>query len=215
VINQPVLVCELGALSVEERTRRSTVAARVSARFREVRETSDGYAARLDPDTQVVEDALDWLLLERRCCPFLRLELDFEPSAGPVWLRFGGGPGVKEFLGAAGLKVSPSHEGAARSSPASGCESDRTLDASAGTGRQGLVPGPVSYASAAAPLGTASQSGAPTCAALSCASPAADAPRPCVSQDPRLVCAIPPGASIVGRRGASGPAHELGLHHDR
>jgi hypothetical protein len=108
----PVLACELGALSGEERARRSTVAARVSARFREVRETSDGYAARLDPSPPLVQDALDWLLLERRCCPFLRIELRFEPSAGPIWLQFGGGPGVKEFLGAAGFRVSPSREGA-------------------------------------------------------------------------------------------------------
>jgi hypothetical protein len=108
--SQPVLACDLGALSSEERTRRSTVAARVSARFREVRETSDGYAARLDADAQLVQDALDWILLERRCCPFLRLELGFEPCPGPVWLRFGGGPGVKEFLAAAGLKTSFSRE---------------------------------------------------------------------------------------------------------
>jgi hypothetical protein len=103
--SQPVLACDLGALSGAERTRRSTVAARVSARFREVRETSDGYAARLDAENQLVQDALDWILLERRCCPFLRLELSFEPSPGPVWLRLGGGPGVKEFLAAAGLNV--------------------------------------------------------------------------------------------------------------
>jgi hypothetical protein len=53
----------------------------------------------------IVRDALDWLLLERRCCPFLRLELSFDPSNGPVWLRFRGGPGVKEFLAAAGFKA--------------------------------------------------------------------------------------------------------------
>jgi hypothetical protein len=105
---QPVIACDLGALSGEERTRRATVAARVAGRFREVRETPDGYAARFDADSQLVQDALDWVLLERRCCPFLRLELHFEPTAGPVWLRFGGGPGVKEFLGAAGfIKPSP------------------------------------------------------------------------------------------------------------
>ena len=101
----PVLACDLGALSAAERTRRSTLAARVSARFREVRETSDGYAARLDADAGELQDALEWVVLERRCCPFLRLELRFEPSPGPVWLTFGGGPGVKEFLGAAGLKA--------------------------------------------------------------------------------------------------------------
>lgn len=104
---QPVLACDLGALSGEERTRRSTVASRVAARFREVQETSDGYAACLDPDPELVQNAVDWLLLERRCCPFLRLELDFEPSAGPVWLRFGGGPGVKEFLATAGFRAFP------------------------------------------------------------------------------------------------------------
>ncbi|MGH2362268.1 MAG: hypothetical protein ACRDGM_17225, partial [bacterium] len=79
---------------------------RVSARFREVQETADGYAACLDPDPAMVQDAFDWLLLERRCCPFLRLELCFEPSGGPVWLRFGGGPGVKEFLAATSLNSS-------------------------------------------------------------------------------------------------------------
>jgi len=48
-------------------------------------------------------------LLERCCCPFLRLELRFEPSPGPVWLPLRRwGPGVKEFLGAAGFKASPS-----------------------------------------------------------------------------------------------------------
>jgi hypothetical protein len=105
---RPVIACDLGALSEEERTRRSAAAASVSARFREVRETPDGYTARFDPDAQLVQDAFDWVLLERRCCPFLRFELRLEPSAGPVWLHFSGGPGVKEFLGAAGfIKASP------------------------------------------------------------------------------------------------------------
>lgn len=105
------LACDLDALSHEERARRSAVASRVSGRFREVQETADGYAARLDPDPALAHDALDWLLLERRCCPFLRLELRLDPSVGSVWLRFGGGPGVKEFLAAAGLRVSSSRDG--------------------------------------------------------------------------------------------------------
>jgi hypothetical protein len=114
---QPALACDLGALSGEERARRSTLASRVAARFLEIQELPDGYAARLDPDLTVVEGALGWLLLERRCCPFLRLELCFEPSAGPVWFRFLGGPGVKEFLTAAGLKPSAP---AAAADPGSG-----------------------------------------------------------------------------------------------
>jgi len=101
------LVCDLDALSGDERARRSAVAAHVSARFAEVRETPDGYTTRLDADPSLVQDALEWILLERRCCPFLRLALVFEPPPGSVWLRFGGGPGVKQFLAAAGLAPSP------------------------------------------------------------------------------------------------------------
>jgi hypothetical protein len=103
---QPALACDLGALNGDECARRSTLASRVAGRFREVQELPDGYAGRLDPDPAIVRDALDWLLLERRCCPFLGLELSFEPSGGPAWLRLRGGPGVKEFLAVAGLKAS-------------------------------------------------------------------------------------------------------------
>jgi hypothetical protein len=98
------LACDLGALTADERTRRSALASRVTAGFREVRETPDGYAARLDPGPGLVRDAFEWAVLEHRCCPFLRLELRFEPVPGPVWLTFGGEPGVKEFLAAAGLR---------------------------------------------------------------------------------------------------------------
>jgi len=98
-----VIACNLAALNPAERELRATLAARVAARFREVQETPDGYAARLDDDPALMKDALDWLLLERRCCPFLQLTLALEPSDGPVWLRFEGGPGVKGFLAAAGF----------------------------------------------------------------------------------------------------------------
>ena len=107
---RPAFACDLSALSVDERARRAALASRVAARFREVLEISDGYAARLDPDPAVVRDALDWLLLERRCCPFLRFELCFEPADGPVWFQVRGDPGIKEFLAAAGLKASPAKE---------------------------------------------------------------------------------------------------------
>ena len=104
---QPVLACDLGALNADERGRRASLASRVMGQFREVRGLSDGYAACLDSEPALARDALDWLLLERRCCPFLNLELSLETSSGALWLRFRGGPGVKEFLTAAGLKEFP------------------------------------------------------------------------------------------------------------
>jgi hypothetical protein len=103
------LVCRLDALTPDERTRRADLAARLQARFVEVVETGDGYAARLDDARAVAHEATEWLLLERRCCPFLRLELVLEPAAESLWLRFGGGAGVKGFLAAAGLRPRAAH----------------------------------------------------------------------------------------------------------
>lgn len=101
----PVLACNLGALNADEQARRAALQSRVTGRFREIQELADGYAARLDGDAGLMRDALDWLLLERRCCPFMHLELSFEPSDGPAWFRLRGAPGVKEFLTAAGFKA--------------------------------------------------------------------------------------------------------------
>jgi hypothetical protein len=101
----PALACRLDALSRDEQVRRTALAEQVTARFAEVRETNDGYAARLAADPALARDVMEWILLERRCCPFLRLEVEFEPASDTMWLGFGGGPGVKAFLTAAGLQA--------------------------------------------------------------------------------------------------------------
>ena len=105
----PVLACRLDALDPEERARRAELAETVTGRFVEVRETADGYAARLAVDAELARDAFEWILLERRCCPFLRLELGFESESNVMWLRLGGGPGVKAFLAAAGVMARLAH----------------------------------------------------------------------------------------------------------
>lgn len=92
------LVCNVAALSEEERAERSRLAARVRQSSTAVSEYASGYAIRLGSDPRAWRDALELCLLERRCCPFLTLELSMEAGAGPVWLRVGGPPGVKEFL---------------------------------------------------------------------------------------------------------------------
>jgi hypothetical protein len=103
----PAIACDLDALTPAERARRAELAASVSAGFREIRETGDGFAARLDAGPETCRAALEWLLLERRCCPFLDLELRLDSSEGPLWLRLGGRPGVKAFLAAAGFGGAP------------------------------------------------------------------------------------------------------------
>jgi hypothetical protein len=99
----PVIACNLGALSAAERERRAALAGALVPQARSIQELPDGYALQLSVTPSLAHEALEWLLLERRCCPFLRLELELESEEGPLWLRLRGGPGVKEFLSAAGL----------------------------------------------------------------------------------------------------------------
>ena len=99
----PALACRLDALDRGEQSARAALAEEITARFVSVEETGDGYLARLPYDAAVARDALAWMLLERRCCPFLSLELGFEPQSEAMWIRFGGGRGVKAFLTSAGL----------------------------------------------------------------------------------------------------------------
>jgi hypothetical protein len=95
-----VIACHLAALEPAEQRRRADLAEAVSRQAVAIVDTADGYALRLD-DLDLLPHAIEWISLERRCCPFLRFELTFEPDTGPVWLRLGGGAGVKEFLAAA------------------------------------------------------------------------------------------------------------------
>ena len=100
------IACNLDALDRAEQARRAELARTVVSRAVAALETADGFALRFDDDPALVSDAFDWIRLERRCCPFLRFELAFDPEGGPVWLRLGGAAGVKEFLAASGLVAS-------------------------------------------------------------------------------------------------------------
>jgi hypothetical protein len=98
-----VIACDLGALSPAERDRRAMLARILVSRAQSVQELADGYALELPVTSSLAHESLEWLLLERRCCKFLHLELELEPEEGSLWLRLRGGPGVKEFLLAAGV----------------------------------------------------------------------------------------------------------------
>ena len=89
------IFCRLGALSPAERERQALLRRRVEAAVREAQERPDGYALLLDPAPELFVAAAEWITLERRCCPFMRLALE---RGDETWLVLEGGEGVKEFL---------------------------------------------------------------------------------------------------------------------
>lgn len=100
---EAIIACNLDALTPAQRERRAALARRIERRAGTVAESESGFRLELPNDPALCEDVLSLILLERRCCPFLTLSLDFEPGDAPVHLCIGGPPGVKDFLRQTGL----------------------------------------------------------------------------------------------------------------
>jgi hypothetical protein len=89
--------CRLDVFDGPEPLRYAAARQAVKTAVEEIRELADGYAARLRSDPALFVQAAEWIALERRCCPFLGLGLNWSED-NFVWLSLTGGPGVKEFL---------------------------------------------------------------------------------------------------------------------
>jgi hypothetical protein len=92
------IACRLGALSPSERSRRSEIAAKIRSNLLDIEELDRGFRLVLPNEVHLSRKALDLVLLERKCCPFLLFEFSFEPGDGLINLSVIGAQGVKEFL---------------------------------------------------------------------------------------------------------------------
>jgi hypothetical protein len=93
--NQSPLACDMTAIPAEERPVHLAKSRELFLQIREMRELSDGYEFRFEDE---LKRLVDFVSLEKLCCPFLRFEIDVEAENGPVWLRLTGREGVKEFI---------------------------------------------------------------------------------------------------------------------
>ncbi len=91
------LACRLDVFEGAEKAQYETLRRAMRSGMQEARELSDGYAIRLTPDPVLFQQSAQWITLERRCCPFLTLGLEWS-DGDRVWLKLTGGPGVKAFL---------------------------------------------------------------------------------------------------------------------
>ena len=93
---EPEIACSLSAAELDRRLRSvsSLVAEAMS-----VRRLDDGLALDLPASDETAARLLDQILEERRCCPFFRFELVFEPQQSPIRLRLRGPGEVRELVG--------------------------------------------------------------------------------------------------------------------
>lgn len=89
--------CDLGAIDAEERPRH---AARIERLFksaaRKRREVANGYVFAFPTDA--LQEVLDFLAQERRCCPFLAFSLDIAAEGGPISLTVTSPSGGREVV---------------------------------------------------------------------------------------------------------------------
>jgi hypothetical protein len=91
----PPLAC---TLPQGQRAGRSADLESLVQRCTEMRELPDGFAFRFPNDPLLAGQVLEFVLQERRCCPFFEFEIAFEPGDAPFRLEVRGPDGVKEFV---------------------------------------------------------------------------------------------------------------------
>jgi hypothetical protein len=100
VAAEPAPACRLDALASHERVRHAALTEELLASARWVQEIPRGYAFRFPDDRALSRHLVEWVALERRCCPFIEFEILLGLEGEPVILRLTGGQGVREFLAA-------------------------------------------------------------------------------------------------------------------
>jgi hypothetical protein len=93
----PLLAYRRDALDAGQRARQHELRQKLLPAVVARQEIADGYAFELGNDAATFLAAAEWVILERRCCPFLTFNLGWADRGGVV-LRLTGPPGVREFL---------------------------------------------------------------------------------------------------------------------
>lgn len=88
----------MNAINPTERVRYNLLLEKIKASVKQQREIADGYAWELDGKEVTLPEGAEWMAMERRCCPFLTLQLEAKGDGTNYWINLKGPAGVKEFL---------------------------------------------------------------------------------------------------------------------
>ena len=90
--------CNTNGIPIEKRASYGQLVEALLQAIDERRELPDGYSFRVDNARMNTAQLVEWVNLERQCCPFFGFQILWEPENGPVWLRLTGPQGVKDFI---------------------------------------------------------------------------------------------------------------------
>jgi len=93
-----VFACDMNALTLAERVRHGVNTSRLLKSLQGVDENANGYALHFSNETQTIQQAAEFISLERLCCPFFDFSLHVGPGNEPIDLRLTGADGIKDFI---------------------------------------------------------------------------------------------------------------------
>lgn len=96
--HRSALTCDLFVLNDRDRIRRTNLVKEMTATLRELYEIPTGFGFVFDASTATLAQVLEFIALERLCCPFLRFELGVPEENGPIRMEITGREGVKQYL---------------------------------------------------------------------------------------------------------------------
>ena len=90
--------CNVKAFTKEERVNYNELSAKLKVARISTQELTDGYAFKLDPKQVSLAAVAEWVVAERKCCPFFTFEIGVEGETGALTLSLKGREGVKPFI---------------------------------------------------------------------------------------------------------------------
>lgn len=80
----------------DKRASRAGAVAKLWEAAQDITALENGYALQFEDEH--LDGLLEFIAIERKCCPFLSFTLDFRANSGPIWISMTGPDGAKEIL---------------------------------------------------------------------------------------------------------------------
>lgn len=92
------LACRLDALEATGRKRHASLVRELAGAAIGIDEQPDGFAVRFPARPYLFLRIAEWVELERACCPFFDIRIDFDRGAREIRVSLTGPDGAKEVL---------------------------------------------------------------------------------------------------------------------
>jgi len=91
-------VCDVSPEACEKRSKRSHLAKELFGSVKNTEETENGYLFEYLFEEPVLQQIMQFINTEPRCCPFFRFHLDVKPEDNRILFQLTGDKEVKSFL---------------------------------------------------------------------------------------------------------------------